>query len=156
MLDKTCLKNIYYGHIHSHILYRISVWGSMIPQCKINEISKIHFHQGQDITDQFKDLNIIPFKGMIRIAMCKVGHNISHKYIPAPIIQLFDKFGGRKSHHYPTHNKHIPNIQHHQDEQYNRSFLCRSILEFNRLPMELKRLEKTTSFLRQLKRQIFK
>ena len=95
LLDKTCMKNIYYGHIHSHILHGISVWGSMIPQSKINEIFKIqkqcvciicHFNQGQDTTNQFRDLNIIPIKDMIKIAMCKMGHNISHKHIPALII----------------------------------------------------------------------
>ena len=42
-LDKTywilnALKHlIYYGHIHSHILYGISVWGTMIPQNKIKQ-----------------------------------------------------------------------------------------------------------------------
>ena len=53
---------------------------------------------------------------MIQVAMCKLGHNVSHKHIPTPIIQLFDKFGGRKQHHYSTHNKHIPNIQCHHSE----------------------------------------
>ena len=92
LLDTTCMKNIYYGHIHSHILYRISVWGSMISQSKINEIFKIqkqcvhimgHSNQGQDMTKHFRDLHITPFNDMIQIAMCKLGHNISHKHIPA-------------------------------------------------------------------------
>ena len=89
------MKNIYYGHINSHILYGISVWGSMISQSKINEIFKIqkqcvhiigHSNQGQDMTKNFKDLHITPIKDMIQIAMCKLGHNISHKHIPALII----------------------------------------------------------------------
>ena len=90
LLDTTCMKNIYYGHIHSHILYRISVWGSMISQSKINEIFKIqkqcvciigHSNQGQDMTKHFRDLHITPINDMIQIAMCKLGHNISHKHI---------------------------------------------------------------------------
>ena len=125
LLDTTCMKSIYYGHIHSHILYGISVWGSMISQSKINEIFKIqkqcvcildHCNQGYDMMERFRDLHIIPINDMIQVAMCKLGHNISHKHIPTPIIQLFDKFGGRKQHHYSTHNKHIPNIQHHHSE----------------------------------------
>ena len=145
LLETTCMKNIYYGHIHSHILYGISVWGSMISQSKINEIFKIqkqcvcilgHPNQGQDTIKHFRDLHITPINDMIQIAVCKLGHNISHKHIPAPIIQLFDKFGGRKLHRYPTRNKHITNIQHHHSEQYKKSFLCRSISEFNNLSME--------------------
>ena len=41
LLDQNCLKNIYYGHIHSHIICGLSVWGSMITQQKINEIYNI-------------------------------------------------------------------------------------------------------------------
>ena len=41
LLDLTCLKNVYHGHVHSHILYGISVWGSMASQHMINEIYKI-------------------------------------------------------------------------------------------------------------------
>ena len=41
LLDMACLRNVYYGHIHSHILYEISVWGSMASQGMINEIYKI-------------------------------------------------------------------------------------------------------------------
>ena len=41
LLDTTCMRSIYYGDIHSHILYGISVWGSMISQSKVNEIFKI-------------------------------------------------------------------------------------------------------------------
>ena len=40
-LDTMCLRNIYFGHIHSHILYGISVWGSMISQSLVKEIYMI-------------------------------------------------------------------------------------------------------------------
>ena len=76
---------------------------------------------------------------MIQIAMCKLGHNISHKHFPTPIVSLFDKFRGHKSHQYLTRNKHIPNLQWHKSEQYQNSYLCRSIFEFNKLPMHLKK-----------------
>ena len=91
LLDTTCMKNIYYGHI----LYGISVWGSMVSQSKINEIFKIqkqcvcilgHPNQGHDKIKHFRDLHITPINDMIQIAMCKLGHNISHKHIPTPII----------------------------------------------------------------------
>ena len=89
------MKSIYYGHIHSHILYGISVWGSMVSQSKINEIFKIqkqcvhilgHPNQGHETIKHFRDLHVIPINDMIQIAMCKLGHNISHKHIPSLII----------------------------------------------------------------------
>ena len=65
LLDMTCLRNVYYGDIHSHILYGISVWGSMASQYMINEIYKIQkqcIHimrpatQRRDILSIFKDI----------------------------------------------------------------------------------------------------
>ena len=156
LLDTTCLRNIYCGHIHLHILYGISVWGSMATQSMINEIFKIQkqcicmmrpTRQLQETSTMFQDLHIITIQDMIQIAMCKLGHSISHKHFPSPIIHLFDKFGGQKLHQYPTQNKHIPNIQRCQSKQYRNSYLCRSISEFNKLPMYLRNISRTTSFL---------
>ena len=127
LLDVTCLRNIYFGHIHSHILYGISVWGSMASQSMVNEIYKIQkkcIHvmrpvgQWRDIPQIFNELRLMYVQSMIRFAMCKLGHNISHKLYPTPIIDLFDKFGGCKSHCYPTRNKHIPNLQWGHSDQY--------------------------------------
>ena len=91
---------------------------------------------------------------MIQIAMCKLEHDISHKHFPTPIVSLFDKFGGCKSHRYPTRNKHIPNLQRHQSEQYQSSCLYRSITEFNKLPLHLKNISKTSIFLNQLRKYV--
>ena len=105
LLDMTCLRNVYYGHIDSHILYGILVWGSMVSQCMINEIYKIQKKcvcimrpaaQWRDILSIFKDLRMMTVYKMIQIAMCKLGPNISHKHFSSPIVRLFDKFGGCK------------------------------------------------------------
>ena len=120
LLDLTCLKNVYYGHIHSHILYGLSVWGSMASQHMISEIYKIqkqYVHimmpatQKRDILHIFKDIHLMTVHNTIHISMCKLGHNIAHKNFPSPIVKLFDMFGGCKAHHYPNRNKHIPNLQ---------------------------------------------
>ena len=84
----------------------------------------------------------------------QMGHIISHKHYPSPILNLFDKFGGQKSHRYPTQNKHVPNVQRHHSEQYSKSFLCRSVTDYNKLPYTLKLVDNTTIFIRQLKKYI--
>ena len=109
---------------------------------------------GSDLLPIFKSLQIQAIHNMIQFAMCKLGHNISHKHWPDPIIQLFDKFGGKKKHHYPTCNKHIPNIQQHQSELYKKSFLCGSIREYNKLPFSLRQQNKGNAFINQLKKCI--
>ena len=163
LLNQHCLKNIYYSHIHMHITYGLSVWGSMITQQKVHEIFNIQKQCIQLITGQkknvdptylFNKLRILKFKDIIHIAMCKLGHNISHKHYPSPILNLFDKFGGEKTHRYPTQNKHVPNVQRHHSEQYNKSFLCRNVTVYNKLPQRLKNVDNTTTFIRQLKQHI--
>ena len=67
--------------------------------------------QWRDIQSIFKDLRMMTVHNMIQIAMCKLGHNMSHKHFPTPIVSLFDKFRGHKSHQYLTRNTHIPNLQ---------------------------------------------
>ena len=120
LLDMTCLRNVYHGHIHSHILYGISVWGSMASQHMLSEIYKIQKQcvhimrpvtQKMDILSILKDLCLMTVYNMIQISMCKLGYNILHKHFPSPIGRLFDMFGGHKSHRYLTRNKHIPNLQ---------------------------------------------
>ena len=58
---------------------------------------------------------------------------------PKPLLKIFNTNGGQKVQRYPTRNKHILNIQRHQDIRFNKSFLCRSIEEFGHLPDYLKK-----------------
>ena len=38
LLDKNCLKNVYYSHVHSHLIYAISAWGSMASPSQVKEL----------------------------------------------------------------------------------------------------------------------
>ena len=63
---------------------------------------------------------------------------ISHDQLPIPIHRMFEAKGGKKLHRYPTQRKHIPNVQAHSSETFNKSFMCRSIMEYNLLPQHLR------------------
>ena len=41
ILNRDCLKKVYYAHVHSHIVYRLSIWGSMSSQKDIDDIYKL-------------------------------------------------------------------------------------------------------------------
>ena len=99
----------------------------------------------------FQDLEIVNISDMIKIETAKVGHRISTEQYPAPLLNIFNAHGGLKQHRYPTRNKRIPNIQIHSSQQFNNSFLCKSIFIYNYLPVELKKIHKIKPFQKKLK-----
>ena len=41
LLNRTCKHNVYYSHLHSHMVYGVTVWGSMANESQLNSIHKI-------------------------------------------------------------------------------------------------------------------
>ena len=44
LLNTHCKRNIYFGHIHSHLVYGILIWGSMVNESQLNGFRKIQDH----------------------------------------------------------------------------------------------------------------
>ena len=141
------MKNIYYSHIHSHITYALTAWGSMASKAQLNDLKQIQNQCIQiinkesatsDITEQYEKLRILKLDQLVKLNFCKLGHMISHNQLLTPIHRMFKAKGGKKSHHYPTRRKHIPNIQVHSSETFNKCFMCRSLMEYNILPQDLR------------------
>ena len=102
-LDTNCMKNIYYGHIHSHPIYAITAWGSMATQAQLEELRNLQKQciwiknetsPSSDITGQFEKLRILRLDELITLNLCKLGHKISHGNHPKPIAQIFNLSGG--------------------------------------------------------------
>ena len=107
-----------------------------------------------DIKELYQALNIQPNDQLIKGSFCKLGHSLNHKQLPSPLIRLFNIHGGEKTHRYPTWNKNVPNVQKHKAQVFNRSFLCRSIVEYGKLPTELKTEKNKRTFERNLKQHL--
>ena len=41
LLDSLTLRNIYYAHIHLHISYGLTVWGSMASKAQLSNLKKV-------------------------------------------------------------------------------------------------------------------
>ena len=59
--------------------------------------------------------------------------------------------GGKKTPKYDTRQKATPNVQKHAGLQFNNSYMCKSITEYNKLSMNLKSISNSKPFIRQLK-----
>ena len=80
----------------------------------------------------FKSLKIMKFKDLMQLEQCKLAYKIKNKLLPKPILELFDSIG-KKTHQYNTRQKNLPNIKRHKSDLYNKSFLCKCILNYNEL-----------------------
>ena len=116
------MKNIYYAHIHSHITYALTAWGSMVSKTELNDLRKIQNQSiyiinkksaTSDITGQYEKLKILKLDQLVNLQLCKLGHMISHDQLAIPIHRMFEAKGGKKciviqleENTYPTY-KHI-------------------------------------------------
>ena len=75
---------------------------------------------------------------MIQLELVKFGYKIMKNQQPLPLQKLMEDRGGKKTHRYPTRRKCVPNIQKHSSEIFNKSFICRSIHEFSKMPDSIK------------------
>ena len=153
ILLSSTLKPIYYPHIQSHLTYGLSIWGNMISKQQKKRIYQIQtdclkllnneYHT--DVTDIYLQHKILPFSSLIKQELIKLGYNISANNVPTPIMNIC-RNEERKQHRYPTRRKNIPNIKKHQDTLFNRSFLCKSLVFYSRLPTELRDLRNPDLF----------
>ena len=160
ILNIDSLKKVYYAHVHSHLIYGIKVWGSMISSPQINSLYKQHKQclqligklKSRENTDPtFRIMKILKFPDMIQLEMCKLGQQLKFKQLLDPIIREFNAYGGMKRHRYPTRNKDLPNIQRHQGTIFNKSFLCRGIACYILLPTEIQNISSKSKFIKHAK-----
>ena len=103
-----------------------------------------------------RDLRIEPVDMLIKRSLCRLGHSLNHKTLPTPLIKLFNAYGGKKTHRYPTQNKNIPNIQKHNAMVFNKNFLCRCLTEYVKLPADVKNEKNDRKFECKLKMHLIR
>ena len=135
MLDEKSLMTVYNAHIYSHLSYCLVVWGSMLnaeSRDKLYKAQKVciriiaKLKPRDSLHGVFQALQTLPFPDLIQLEQAKLGFKVSNKHLPVPILAIFNANRGEK-HKYQTRNKMIPNIQKHQSNLFNNSFLCGSI-----------------------------
>ena len=164
VLDKSCLIKIYFAHVHSHLNYGISIWGSMLSITQLNQLKKVQNdctaiiskskHKDIDSCAHDKSLNILSVEQMSLLSLCKLGYMVTNSLLPSPILKLFNADGGKKPHRYDTRNKNTPNIQKHQSTQFNKSFLCQAIKMYTEVQDPIKHEPTQYRFNRHLKKQL--
>ena len=158
---KATLKLIYYAHIHSHLIYSLSVLGSMISKKKGKKIYQIqtdclrllNTKRNPNSDEIYQQNKILPFWLLIKQELIKTGYNISTNNAPTPIVNIY-KREEKKRHRYPTRRRNIPAIRKHHDSLFNRSFLCKSLVYYSKLPTKLRDLRNPVLFKHKIKNHL--
>ena len=131
----------------------------MISKENMNELFRIqkqclrymcNLKQNALLEKEYPKRGIIKFPDMISIELCKLSHKITINQVPKPLQSIIEKRGGKKTHKYNTRHKKTPNVQSHSSSIFNQSYICRSVVEYNRLPNNIKELP-YSSFMKELK-----
>ena len=83
-----------------------------------------------------------------------LAYGVKHKPLPVPIIAMFNEAGG-KTHRYPTRQKNLPSIRKHKSDEYNKSFPCKTISNYNGLTDKIKLSNSRIEFINNYKKQLF-
>ena len=144
ILPSNCLRSIYYSHVHSHLQYGLLIWGGSVCKKELTGLIKIQNQCLKLISPKsgseelHKNLKILKLADMIQLELIKFGYKIMKNQQPLPLQKLMEDRGGKKTHHYPTRGKCVPDIQKHASEIFRKSFICRSIREFSKMPDSIK------------------
>ena len=99
-VNETCLKNLYYSFVQSHINYNLLNW-SCIPRNLLDPIEKkvkkavriISFAKTKydHTTPLFKRHKILPFYELIKYKKASFLWKMSHGYISSPVCSIFTR-----------------------------------------------------------------
>ena len=163
-LTTRAMKLLYYGQVHSHLCYAVSVWGPMLSKGQINTLRSIQnkclrlinsTYPTQELQSRFKILDI---EKLIDLEQSKLGYKLCHQLLPVVLTNLLKRDQNNqdmvKSHSYGTRQKAIPYRPSAKLGLYRNSFLYRAISAYSNLPLDLQQSPNLKLFNSRVKAQL--
>ena len=160
-LTMRAMKLLYYGQVHSHLCYAVSVWGPMLSKCQLNTLACIQkkcfglINQMRSTQKTKSSLNILSIEKLIDLEQTKMGYKLCHQLLPSILTKLMNSDQNDqdmiKTHSYETRQKSIPHRPSAKLGLYRSSFLYRAISSYSNLPTELQQLPNIRLFNRRAK-----
>ena len=158
LLSEDTLRTLYFAYYHSHLTYNLNVWWPFLVQSArdglnilqkriVRNMCKAHLRQHS--MPLMKKHKILTTADKSYVMNCKLVHRIEHKNCSEPIKHLFPT----AKHGYSTRNASV-NIVNHRTNKFNKSFLCRSITDWQHVKLEVKRVENVKIFTRKVKQAL--
>ena len=157
-------KLIYFGHLQSHLIYCLNVWGNLMSACNLKQLQKIQNNSLRLIfgnTNHTKNRTqhgILPISKLILLENYKFGFKYVNKMLPTTLIKELETDSKNqtlvKKHRYNTRNKHLPNAPTQMTTLYRRSILYKAINNYNKLPTAIKNCRTLKSFVTKCKHHL--
>ena len=163
LLSKKAKRLLYFGQIHSHLTYCLSIWGSMITKQMIQKLAKAQKNAVSLIEPTkktnlvFRENKILTLTEMIHLEQCKLGYKLCHNLLPKRLEENMTKDHRQnnitKTHQYSTRSKKIPNLPQVSGSKYRSSFLYNSIKLYSDLSYAVKQSKNLHTFVKLCKQQ---
>ena len=93
---------------------------------------------------------ILRVKDALILENCKMVYSLEHKLFPTKLSQLYNTNQRgkslRKTHGYNTRNKMIPNLAKTHCKEYNTSYLCSSLKDYQNISAEIRQAQSLKIF----------
>lgn len=129
-----CLRTLYFGYIHSRLLYGISIWGPMLKKDMFEKLVKIQKCFIRIINDQnimanssplFLRSKVLKLEDLLTLELLKIMYLYRCNKLPLALMKSFSE----RQHTYGTRNCNTPKVISHKSNIFNSSFLCKVITE---------------------------
>ncbi len=159
LLPSWSLKTLYSSYIHSHLIYGLSIWGTMASKSNLKRVrilqnkalravAKAKFNA--NATRLCKNLNLLNVDDLIELELTKISYRYIQKELPSPVANLF--LSNAFNHRYQTRFRNNPRIEKHKTAVFNKSFLCKAPSIWASLPPNIKINNKLNTLKRNFKK----
>ena len=163
-LSSKAKRLLYFGQIHSNLVYSLGIWGPMLSRTQIEKISNAQSTAIKLINPQLsldeiiRTYSILKFQDMIGLEQCKWGYKLTHNLLPPQLAKnmMIDHKSQttKKIHRYPTRNKTTPNLPNVVGNKYRNSFLFQSTRHYSAITECAKESPTLASFTNKCKRTL--
>ena len=151
------LWTLYFAYYHSNLMYCLLVWYPLLHKKHQNSLymsqkRMIRLISGVSLRAHcmplFKARNVLVIQDQLTLENCKLIYRVESKNCPLPIVNLFEvgQYNTRCN----------INMRVHRSAKYNNSFLCKSILDWTKLEMNCRAIDKIKPFAKRIKADLIR
>ena len=156
IISSNAMKVLYYAQIHSIIQYGIVVWGNMANKTQIKRLQKLQSISVRQIDRQkhtgkvYQKYKIPKIDQLIALENVKLWHKQQTNQLPSRLQTIMTEDHTystlNRGHKYPTRNKKVPKLLLAKSPQYQNSLFIKGLTKYQKLPLELRKINNCNQF----------